>query len=71
MKGRYLFADYQNLRIWSFEPKDVKATGFTDHTGDLQPKGERINLISSFGEDAEGEIYLTDLSGSVCRIVGK
>ncbi len=71
LKGRYIFADYQNPRIWSFEPKDGKATGFTDHTSDLQPKGGRINLISSFGEDADGELYLTDLSGSVYRIVGK
>lgn len=71
LKGRYVFADYQNPRIWSFEPKDGKATAFTDQTDDLQPKGGRINLISSFGEDAEGEIYITDLSGAVYRIVGK
>lgn len=69
LKGRYVFADYQNPRIWSFDPKDGKASGFTDHTGDLQPKGGRINLISSFGEDAEGELYLTDLSGAVYRII--
>jgi glucose/arabinose dehydrogenase len=69
LKGRYLFADYQNPRIWSFDPKNGKATGFTDHTSELQPKGGRINLISSFGEDAEGELYLTDLSGAVYRIV--
>lgn len=69
LKGRYIFADYQNPRIWSFEPKDGKATAFTDHTSQLQPKGGRINLISSFGEDADGELYLTDLSGAVYRIV--
>ena len=69
LKGRYIFADYQNPRIWSFNPKDGKATGFTDHTSALQPKGGRINLISSFGEDADGELYLTDLSGAVYRIV--
>ena len=69
LKGRYVFADYQNPRIWSFDPKDGKASGFTDHTGDLQPEGGRINLISSFGEDADGELYLTDLSGAVYRII--
>jgi glucose/arabinose dehydrogenase len=69
LKGRYIFADYQNPRIWSFNPKDGKATDFTDHTSALQPKGGRINLISSFGEDADGELYLTDLSGAVYRIV--
>jgi hypothetical protein len=37
----------------------------------LQPEGGRINLISSFGEDADGELYLTDHSGAVYRIVAK
>ena len=69
--GRYIFADFQNPRIWSFQAKAGKATDFKDHTSVLQPKGGRINLISSFGEDAEGELYLCDLSGAVYRIVEK
>lgn len=71
LRGRYLFADYQNPRIWSFAQEDGKASGFTDHTSELQPEGGRINLISSFGEDAEGELYLLDHTGAVYRIVGK
>lgn len=71
LKGRYLFADYQNPRIWSFVTEGDKASGFTDHTSELQPEGGRINLISSFGEDAEGELYLVDHSGAVYRILGK
>lgn len=71
LKGRYIFADYQNPRIWSFELIDGKASDFTDHTSELQPEGGRINLISSFGEDSSGEVYLVDLSGPVYRIVGK
>jgi hypothetical protein len=34
----------------------IQTPGFTDHTSDLQPEGGRINLISSFGEDADGEL---------------
>ena len=71
LKGRYVFADYQNPRIWSVVEKGGKVSDFTDHTSDLQPEGGRINLISSFGEDAEGELYITDLSGPVYRIVDK
>ncbi len=70
-KGRYIFADYQNPRIWSFVLKRGKATEFKDHTSELQPEGKRINLISAFGEDAEGEIYLVDLSGAVYKITGE
>lgn len=71
LKGRYIFADYQNPRIWSVVEKGGKVSDFRDHTSDLQPKGGRINLISSFAEDANGELYITDLSGSVYRIIGK
>lgn len=71
MKGRYIFADYQNPRIWSFEMEGGKAGKFTDHTSELQPENGRINLISSFGEDAEGEVYLVDHSGPIYRIVDK
>jgi hypothetical protein len=71
LKGRYMFADYQNPRIWSVVEGGGKVSDFTDHTSDLQPEGGRINLISSFGEDADGELYITDLSGPVYRIVAK
>ena len=71
LKGRYIFADYQNPRIWSFAGKGGKVSDFTDLTDEIQPKEGRINLISSFGEDADGELYITDLPGSVYRIVTK
>lgn len=71
LQGRYIFADYQNPRVWSFVLKGKKAADFQDHTSDLQPEGGRINLIPSFGEDADGEIYLVDHSGPIYRIVGK
>ncbi len=71
LSGRYVFADYQNPRIWSFELKDGKAEDFQDHTDELQPEGGRITLISSFGEGGDGELYITDLGGPVYRIVEK
>lgn len=71
LQGRYVFADYQNPRIWSFSQKDGKAVDFKDHTSELQPKGGRINLISSFGEGGDGELYVTDLTGAVYKIVDK
>lgn len=69
--GRYIFADYQNPRIWSFVVKGGKASDFKDHTSELQPESGRINLIPAFAEDASGELYLVDHSGAVYRIVGK
>ncbi len=69
LQGRYVFADYQNPRIWSFELKGGKASGFKDHTKDLQPEGGRINLISSFAEDTDGGLFIVDHSGPIYRIV--
>ena len=37
----------------------------------LQPEGGRINLISSFAEDNDGNLYLVDHTGPVYRIVDK
>ncbi len=71
LDGRYIFGDYQNPRIWSFELKGEKAADFKDLTDELQPQGGRINLISSFGEDNAGSIYIVDHTGPIYRIVGK
>lgn len=71
LQGRYVFADFQNPRIWSFRMKDGKAADFTDHTADLQPEGGKIKLISSFAESNNGELFIIDHSGPVYRIVEK
>ena len=71
LEGRYIFGDYQNPRIWSFELKGEKATSFKDHTDELQPEGGRINLISSFGEGNDGSIYIVDHTGPIYRIIEK
>ena len=69
LEGRYVFADYQNPRIWSFTLDGGKSNDVRDHTNDLQPEGGRINLISSFAEDHDGNLLIVDHSGPVYRIV--
>jgi glucose/arabinose dehydrogenase len=71
LRGRYLFADYQNPRVWSFVLKDGRVADFKDHSDALQPAGGRIALISSFAEDNQGNLYIIDHTGSVYQIVGK
>ncbi len=71
LQGRYIFADYQNPRIWSFQLKAGKATDFKDHTKQLQPQGGRINLISSFAEDNDGNVFILDHTGPIYRVVGR
>ncbi len=65
LQGTYFFADYCSRRIWSFRYDAVAGTvnEFTDRTAELAPSGLSIRTISSFGEDANGEIYICDMSG--------
>ncbi|GAA5482810.1 PQQ-dependent sugar dehydrogenase [Haloferula sargassicola] len=69
IQGRYIFADYQNRRLWSFVLKGGKVTDFQDHTDSWKPEGGQIGLVSSFGEDPDGELYLTCLEGTVLKVV--
>ena len=71
LQGRYVFADYQNPRIWSFVQKAGKATDFKDHTKELQPEGGRMNLISSFAEDQEGNLFIVDHTGPIYQVTGR
>lgn len=63
--GRYFFADFQFSRIWSINPD---GTGLIDHTFDMFPGG--APLVSSFGRDAQGELYVVGYSpGRIYRII--
>ncbi|MAE66514.1 MAG: sugar dehydrogenase [Phycisphaeraceae bacterium] len=66
--GMYVFADTVSGRIWQFDPADPFGTvqSIEDELFAGQPPP---GLIVSFGEDAIGNLYIVDLSGSVYRIV--
>jgi hypothetical protein len=71
LRGTYFFADYGSNVIWSFRMVGGVVTDFTTRTTELDPAGAlSIASISSFGEDANGEIYICDLNGGeVFRII--
>lgn len=63
MQGRYLLTDYCTGHFWDLAPDGGGGYVATDHTN-LQAFG-----YTSFGEDADGELYLAQQSGTVYRIV--
>lgn len=64
LAGTYFFADYCNATIWSFVFSGGVVTNFTNRTSQLAPGGGlSIATVTSFGEDAFGEIYICDSSG--------
>jgi glucose/arabinose dehydrogenase len=59
--GRYFFGDYCNGRVWSLRVSNGKATDVVREPFD-------VSDLSSFGEDASGELYLLSLNGPVYRL---
>jgi glucose/arabinose dehydrogenase len=68
LDGTYFFADFVNDKVMSFRFTGSGITDLTDRTAELlSPTGISGN-ISSFGEDASGNLYLISLNGQVGRI---
>jgi hypothetical protein len=64
LRGTYFFADYCGNQIWSFPGTGATQTSVTDRTAELAPGGGlSISSITSFGEDAQGELYICDMGG--------
>ncbi len=63
--GAYLFGDYGTGRIWAVA-RDDRGVWTTTEVGHIPA------LISSFGEDEAGEVYLTDIGGgAVYRVTAQ
>ncbi|MCH8164126.1 MAG: PQQ-dependent sugar dehydrogenase [Planctomycetes bacterium] len=72
LQGTYFFGDFVFARIWTFKVVVGAVTAFTDRTAELDPPGGlSICCISSFGEDAAGEIYIVERSGTTTGEVFK
>jgi glucose/arabinose dehydrogenase len=70
MYGKYFFADYCSDQIWTLCVVNNASTEVTNRTADLAPGGGLIlDDITSFGEDAFGELYITDRDGEIYSIL--
>ncbi len=66
LQGTYFFGDYCSNQIWTFRwDGGGGITDLQDRTSELSPDAGAIGSISSFGEDADGNIYVCDLNGEV------
>jgi glucose/arabinose dehydrogenase len=74
-KGRYFFAEYVQGRVWSIALTvdangEAHASNPIEHTAELSASSPFGN-VSSFGVDADGELYLVSLTlGRVFKIIG-
>ncbi|HEV8376748.1 MAG TPA: PQQ-dependent sugar dehydrogenase [Candidatus Polarisedimenticolia bacterium] len=70
LRGTYFYADFCSSFIRSFRVRNGEAIEKKDRTRELAPGGGlRIDAITSFGEDAHGEVYVIDQDGEIFKIV--
>ncbi len=65
LAGTYFYADYCQAWIRTFRYSNGQITDHWDWSSKLMPLGS----ITSFGEDARGELYVVAHNGRVWRIV--
>ena len=66
LAGRYVYADYCTAMIRTLTWDGTKVRDIWDWRAALDPES-RLASVSSFGEDAAGELYLLSIDGDVYR----
>ena len=67
LRGTYIFADYCFGNFGSFRMEAGRAVDVRDITDDINPN-PKLQLITSFGVDNGGEMYVTTQLGGLFRI---
>jgi glucose/arabinose dehydrogenase len=62
-RGRYFYGDYCSGSVWSLKVVRGRATA-------IRREPFRVAGLTSFGEDARGELYLASHDGTVYRVSG-
>jgi glucose/arabinose dehydrogenase len=78
LDGRYFYADYctgllRSFR-WTRDPSSPTAPGYARDHWDWKAAIDHdgvLSQISSFGTDADGEIYIVELTGAIYELVAK
>ncbi len=75
LDGTYFYADFTNNNVWSMRYDGTVISDFTVRNSQITPslEGDAVNQIASFGEDANGEMYIVDhgstTAGAIYKIV--
>ena len=71
MDSFYFFGDYCSGETWVFRLVGGSVVDYEEITNQLSPSvdGYNVGSITSYGEDARGELYICDLGGEVFKII--
>jgi glucose/arabinose dehydrogenase len=67
LQGQYFFADFVQAKVFTLR-FDGSAWVATNRTSQIMPDAGSVSNPTSFGEDARGNLYLTDFDGEVFRL---
>ena len=67
LNGQYFFADFATGRLFTLR-FDGTSWVATDRTAQIVTDVGAINLPTSFGEDARGNLYVVDIDGEIFRL---
>ncbi len=67
LQGKYIFADFIDNHIWSFDPQDPDNT-IQRINNNLLPNLGSINSIVAISEDTFGNLYFVDIGGEIFRV---
>ncbi|HET9679394.1 MAG TPA: PQQ-dependent sugar dehydrogenase, partial [Gammaproteobacteria bacterium] len=63
LRGDYIYGDFVSGKVWALDYKNGEVYGNTLIA--------EMTLVSSFGEDAEGELYITSFDGNIYKMVAE
>jgi hypothetical protein len=71
LRGTYFYSDFATAWIRTFVLAGGVATQQQDRTGSITVPDGDIRAVSSYGEDARGELYIVDHGGEVFQFVAQ
>ena len=72
LQGTYFYSDNQFPSfVRTFEQLGGIAVNHLVRTSDLEDAGASLDVVTSFGEDAHGELYIADGDGDIYKIVAE
>jgi glucose/arabinose dehydrogenase len=70
LRGRYIYADFNSARFFTFRMDGGQMLDRQEVSAQLNPGGNTIDNIASFGRDNAGEVYVAAFTpGAIYRIV--
>jgi glucose/arabinose dehydrogenase len=68
LQGKYIFGDFVTGNVWAFDYDGQTRTNFLRLNDLFAFDAGALNNLSSFAEDASGNLYLLDYDGEIFRI---